>query len=214
MSNSLLKSCRPVLLLLCGCVLAPMAAKAGILKIKLPPETRVYKPGPGSDLANGQCLVCHSVEYVLMQPPLTRSVWTAEVQKMKDKYGAQIPADQIVPLVDYLVRTYGTESQSGAPATAQASSAIVTVPATDTSGQGLATRYGCLLCHGVDHKIVGPAYRDVAAKYRNDSAALQKIAQQIHKGGSGKWGPVVMPPFPMIDDTQAKTLADWILSQK
>ena len=204
------------LLVVSSCALAPLAATAGILKIQLPPETHSFKPGPGSELANGQCLVCHSVDYVVMQPPFSRAVWTAEVKKMADKYGAQLPADQVGPIIDYLVRTYGNESQTPATNAAQngTTSAVASVPAADMSGQGLANHYGCLTCHGVDKKIVGPAYQDVAAKYRNDSQAFVKISQQIHKGGSGKWGPAIMPPFPMVTDAEAKLLADWILTQK
>lgn len=182
---------------------------AGVLKIELPPETASFKPGSGAGLANGQCLTCHSVEYVAMQPPLSQKGWTAEVKKMREKYGAQIPEDQIGPIVDYLVQAYGVATNgepSMAPAANLQSAANLGVVA-------LATRYGCLSCHSVSAKIVGPAYKDVAAKYRKDPEAIAKIEAQIHNGGSGKWGSVLMPPFPMVNDAEAKMLADWILSQ-
>jgi cytochrome c551/c552 len=181
---------------------------AGVLKIELPPETQSFKPTPGAGLANGNCLTCHSVEYVAMQPPLSSTGWTAEVKKMRDKYGAHISEDQIAPIVDYLTRTYGvvTNGQPTAPAAESLSSTNLGVVA-------LATHYGCLSCHGVSAKIVGPAYKDVATKYRDDPKALEKIAAQIHNGGSGKWGSVLMPPFPMVNDADTKMLADWIMSQ-
>jgi mono/diheme cytochrome c family protein len=72
------------------------------LKIELPLETAVYKTGPGSDLANAQCLTCHSAEYVTTQPPLPRTFWKGSVDKMIGKYGAPVPQDQIDALVDYL----------------------------------------------------------------------------------------------------------------
>lgn len=74
------------------------------------------------------------------------------------------------------------------------------------------TKYACLACHKIDVKVVGPAFKEVAAKYRDDPAAFSKITEQIRHGGSGKWGSAVMPPFPMVTDEQAHRLAEWILS--
>lgn len=79
------------------------------LKIQLPDETVTLKPGPGSELANSQCLTCHSADYIKTQPdgkPL--AFWKAEVEKMKKVYGAPIPDDQIDPLAEYLARNYGS----------------------------------------------------------------------------------------------------------
>ena len=79
------------------------------LKIGLPTETATLKPGPGAELASGQCLICHSADYITTQPrdkPL--AFWKAEVEKMKKVYGAPIPDDQIDPVSDYLARNYGS----------------------------------------------------------------------------------------------------------
>lgn len=190
-------------------LLALNVSIAADLRIELPPETASFKPGPGVGLANGNCLTCHSVEYVAMQPPLSQKGWTAEVKKMREKYGAQFSEDQIAPIVDYLTRTYGVVTNGQPMATPAESSP----PATNLGVVALATHYGCLSCHSVSAKIVGPAYQDVAAKYRNDPQALEKIAAQIHNGGSGKWGSVLMPPFPMVNEADTKMLADWIMSQ-
>jgi sulfite dehydrogenase len=183
-------------------------ARAGVAKIELPAETASFKPGAGSEIANGQCLVCHSVEYVTTQPALPRTYWSFAVKKMRDKFGAPIPEDQVEPLVNYLSVNYGSETNLAVTAAGGQASA----PA--NTAEALATKYGCLGCHNVSTKIVGPPYKDVAAKYREDAGAVAKIGQQIHQGGSGKWGPIIMPPFPMISDAEIKTLADWILSQK
>jgi cytochrome c len=186
-------------------------ALAGVVKIELPPETASFKRAPGSELANGQCLMCHSVEYVVMQPPSPGAFWLGEVKKMRDKYGATVPEDQVAAIVNYLGRNYGTETNPPVAPTAIGSAPEAGKPLTP---EATAALYGCLTCHSVDHKIVGPAYRDVAAKYRNDPEALAKIAEQIHKGGSGKWGPVIMPPFAIVSERDTKVLADWILEQK
>ena len=79
------------------------------LKIELPAETIALKQAPGAELTTSQCIVCHSVDYIATQPPLSRAGWKASVDKMQLKYGATIPAEQVETLVDYLVKSYGTE---------------------------------------------------------------------------------------------------------
>jgi cytochrome c551/c552 len=196
-----------------GLLLGALPLSAGVVKIELPPETASFKPAPGSEIANGQCLTCHSVDYVLTQPPEQRAFWAAEVKKMNKVYGAQIPEDQVESLADYLASNYGTGTNGQPSAASSASPKTVPNTAAATNAEAFAKKYGCLSCHGIKVKIVGPAFQDVAAKYRNDPAALDKISWQIHNGGSGKWGPVIMPPFPMVTDAQAKMVARWIMDQ-
>jgi cytochrome c551/c552 len=129
---------------------------------------------------------------------------------MQQKYGAPIADAQVEPLVDYLVRNYGIVTN--APGTATSTQVADIGKATD--GPGVAKKYWCLSCHNESVKIVGPAYRDIAAKYKNDADAKSKIAEQVHKGGSGKWGPVLMPPFPQVTDSETTILAQWILGLK
>jgi cytochrome c551/c552 len=193
-----------------GVVIAT-AATATALDIKLPPETTAFKQDVGAEIANGQCLTCHSVEYVVIQPPMQRMFWKAEVQKMQQKYGAPIPEQQVEAVVDYLTRNYGVTTNGTQSALVQST------PATQThavDAQQIATKYGCMGCHNPAVKLVGPAYRDIAVKYKSDPAALAKIDEQIHKGGSGKWGPIIMPPFPQVTTGETKILADWILGLK
>ncbi len=75
----------------------------------------------------------------------------------------------------------------------------------------LARSTSCMGCHAVDRKMVGPAYKDVAAKYKGDKKAAEALAATIKAGGSGKWGPVPMPPNNVTDD-EAQKLASWVLS--
>jgi cytochrome c551/c552 len=207
------RACRRLALAALGLLLAGRPLDGSELKIELPPETVSFKPAPGLELANAQCLTCHSVDYVLTQPPEPLAFWAAEVKKMKKVYGAQIPDNEVEPLADYLARNYGTAT-NGEPSVAPAANPQpVSATTAPVSVETLATRYGCLNCHKVNVKVVGPAFKDVAAKYRNDPAAVDKIVHQIHTGGSGKWGPVIMPPFSMVSDTEAKMLARWIMSQ-
>jgi sulfite dehydrogenase len=183
--------------------------RAAALDIQLPPETVAFKQDVGAEIANGQCLTCHSVEYVVIQPPMQRAFWKAEVVKMQQKYGAQIPEEQVEAVVNYLTKNYGVATNGTQTASVQTSAAAPQAHTADA--QQIATKYGCLGCHNQAVKLVGPAYRDIAAKYKSDPAALAKIDEQIHKGGSGKWGPIIMPPFPQVTAAEAKVLADWIL---
>src|SRR5258706_16249811 len=92
--------------------------RAMALDIQLPHETEAFKQDTGAELANGQCLICHSVENVTMQPPLGRAFWKNSVQKMQQKYGAPITDAQVEPLVDYLTKNYSIAA-TGATAPTQ-----------------------------------------------------------------------------------------------
>ncbi|HFS1426151.1 TPA: c-type cytochrome [Pseudomonas aeruginosa] len=72
---------------------------------------------------------------------------------------------------------------------------------------------GCVACHAIDAKMVGPAYKDVAAKFAGQAGAEAELAQRIKNGSQGVWGPIPMPPNAVSDD-EAQTLAKWVLSQK
>src|SRR5882724_5487178 len=85
------------------------------VEIQLPPEINAFKQDVGAELANAQCLVCHSVEYVSMQPPMTRAFWKSTVQKMQQKYGAAVADKQVDPLADYLTRNYGVSTNGAVP---------------------------------------------------------------------------------------------------
>lgn len=78
----------------------------------------------------------------------------------------------------------------------------------------LATSKNCMACHAIDKKVVGPAYKDVAAKYKGDKTAVDKLAAKVIKGGSGVWGPMPMPPNAQVNEADAKKLVTWILTQK
>ena len=71
-----------------------------------------------------------------------------------------------------------------------------------------------MACHTVDKKLVGPAFKEVAAKYAGQKDAADKLATKVIKGGSGVWGPVPMPANPQVNDADAKKLVAWILAQK
>ena len=80
--------------------------------------------------------------------------------------------------------------------------------------QALATAKNCMACHAVDKKLVGPAYKDVAAKYAGQKDAVDKLSAKVLKGGAGVWGAVPMPANPQVTDAEAKQLVQWILTLK
>ena len=79
--------------------------------------------------------------------------------------------------------------------------------------EALAKAKNCMSCHAVDKKLVGPSYKDVAAKYKGDAGAAEALATKVKAGGKGVWGEIPMPPNNVSDD-EAKKLATWVLAQK
>jgi cytochrome c len=84
----------------------------------------------------------------------------------------------------------------------------------NAAAQALMQKDGCSACHAIDKKVVGPAYQDVALKYKDDKNALAKLSDKVKKGGSGVWGPVPMPPNAQVSDADIKNLVGWILTLK
>lgn len=82
-----------------------------------------------------------------------------------------------------------------------------------SADEALAKSKNCLSCHTADKKLVGPAYKEVAAKYKGQGDAVAKLAAKIKTGGKGVWGEVPMPPNNVSDD-EAKKLAAWVLATK
>jgi cytochrome c len=80
--------------------------------------------------------------------------------------------------------------------------------------QALATAKNCMACHALDKKLVGPAYKEVAAKYAGQKDAVDRLASKIMKGGAGVWGPVPMPANAQVNEAEAKRLAAWVMTQK
>lgn len=78
--------------------------------------------------------------------------------------------------------------------------------------QKFAASKNCLSCHSAQRKIVGPSFKDIAAKYAGHPEAAARLAEKIRKGGSGVWGPIPMPANPKVNEAEARLLADWVLA--
>ena len=94
---------------------------------------------------------------------------------------------------------------------ALALAALIAFSGPALANKALADKQGCLGCHAAATKLVGPGYREVAAKYAGDAGAEAALAQSIRNGGAGKWGEMPMPPQKQVSEADAKKLARWIL---
>jgi len=92
--------------------------------------------------------------------------------------------------------------------------ACTSAPALAQDAQKLLSEKGCLACHAVDKKLVGPGYKDVAAKYRARKDAADYLSKKIREGSNGVWGQIPMPPNATVSEAEASTLAKYILSVK
>ncbi len=103
-----------------------------------------------------------------------------------------------------------------APATeapaAEAAPATEAAPAAGGDALALATQSGCMACHQVATKVVGPAYTEVAAKYKDDAGALDTLVAKVKSGGVGTWGQIPMPPNAHVSDDNIRTIVSWVLT--
>ena len=93
-----------------------------------------------------------------------------------------------------------------------AMTAAVAAPNAVRADEALAKKYNCMACHLLDRKLVGPAYKDVAKKYKGQADALAKLSEKVKKGGSGVWGAVPMPPNGAVPDADIEKLVKWVLA--
>jgi cytochrome c551/c552 len=129
-------------------------------------------------------------------------------------YLQSLPVPDAVPTQSYEASSETKPPlKEATPPSAAATQAQAAAPASGNP-EALITKYGCVACHAVDRKVVGPAFRDVAAKYRAQNGAADKLSQSIKNGSTGRWGQIPMPPNAQVPDSDVQKLVDWILSLK
>jgi cytochrome c551/c552 len=89
--------------------------------------------------------------------------------------------------------------------------AAISAPVMATEGTPVDGK-DCVACHKVDMKIVGPSYKDIAAKYKGSEGAVAKLVAKVKSGGAGTWGQMPMPPHPTMSDDELTKIVEWILS--
>jgi cytochrome c len=92
------------------------------------------------------------------------------------------------------------------------SAGTVNAAVSEADAMKLTSQYGCLACHAVSTKLVGPAFKEIAKKYAGDKTAEERLQKKVKSGGSGVWGTVPMPPAVSASDADVATLVHWILS--
>lgn len=97
---------------------------------------------------------------------------------------------------------------------AAAAAGLMLAAGAASANADLAKAKNCLACHATDKKMIGPAYKDVAAKYASDKDAVAKLTKKVREGSVGVWGQIPMPPNPQVSDAEAQTLVKWILTVK
>lgn len=162
--------------------------------------------GPGSVLTETKCKICHELQHI-RRTPLSRGEWADNLKNMKERGTPMTDAEQAV-ILDYLSVYYNREKPAPAP------SADTLATASDDPMEKLLGVNGCTACHAVDKRVVGPAFREVAAKYAGDGGAPARLAAKIRAGGQGAWGNVPMPPNPALSEKDLHALAGWVLQQK
>ena len=94
-----------------------------------------------------------------------------------------------------------------------ASLGLMSTTALAQAGADLSQKNGCMACHGVDKKILGPGFKDIAKKYKGNATAVATLTKKVKEGGSGTWGAIPMPPNgPKVNDADIKTMVEYILA--
>ncbi len=166
--------------------------------------SRTLIPGKGVEITTARCVICHDAQHIT-RTRLSRGEWEFNIKNMIER-GAPIAPAEIPPILEYLATYYNRDS---APPPADASAPAESGDAVTR----LLTTNACVACHQLDKRMVGPSFREVAAKYAGDPAAAGALAKKIKEGGAGSWGTVPMPPNAAISDADLTQVVGWILRQ-
>ena len=189
------------LLLLAGLAVAPLSAQED--------APRALTPGKGSELTMARCATCHDARHIT-RARLSRGQWEDNVQNMKER-GASMAAHEMPIIVDYLATYYNSLTPAPPPDPAAASFGL---EGAGDPVQRLLGAHACTACHTLDKRVVGPSFREVAAKYAGDGNAAASLARKVREGGAGAWGNVPMPPHPQVSEADLDQMVAWILQQR
>ena len=162
-------------------------------------------PGPGSTLTENKCRICHELQHIKRQP-LSAGEWSDNLKNMKER-GAPISDAEFEVIHRYLSTYYNRDKPAPAPS-------ADSLAAGGDPVEKLLGAHACSGCHAREQRVVGPSFKEVAAKYANDAGAASHLSSKIKNGGKGVWGEVPMPPNPGIPDADLKAIVGWVLEQK
>ena len=178
-----------------------------LLGIQFPAEAQDRLiSGPGSTLTENKCKICHELQHI-RRTPLSRGEWADNLKNMKER-GTPMTEAEMALILDYLAVYYNRDQPPPGPS-----------PDTLAAGgadpvQRLLETSGCTGCHAPDKRVVGPSFKEVAARYAGDMKSASSLARKIRQGGQGAWGNVPMPPNPGLSEADMQSLVAWVLQQK
>ncbi len=162
--------------------------------------------GPGSTLTENKCKICHELQHI-RRARLSPGEWADNLRNMKER-GTPMTDEEMRAILEYLAAYYNRDKPAPAP------SPDTFAAGGDDPVQKLLNANACNGCHSVDKRIVGPSFREIAAKYAGDRDAPARLEAKIRGGGQGAWGAVPMPPNPAVADAELRRIAVWVLGQK
>jgi cytochrome c551/c552 len=167
--------------------------------------------GPGSTLTENKCKICHELQHI-RRTPLSRGEWADNLKNMRER-GTPMTDAELATILEYLATYYNRETPAPPPSpdtlSASGGSAASASPITK-----LLEAHACVGCHALAAKLVGPSFREIAARYAGDADAAARLSAKVRAGGQGAWGAVPMPPAPGISDADLSTLIGWVLGQR
>lgn len=193
------------------CLLVIVLAAARSLAQEQEPPSKTLTPGKGSDLTTTRCATCHDAQHIT-RAKLSRGEWEFNIQNMIER-GAPIAPGEIPVILEYLATYYNRDSVPPPPDPSAAGFGMESGADAGPVAQ-LLNANACVACHTVDRRIVGPSFREVAAKFAGDGDAFAKLSRKVREGGAGNWGNVPMPPNPAISDADLRAILGWVLALK
>jgi cytochrome c551/c552 len=162
--------------------------------------------GPGSTLTENKCKICHELQHI-GRAQLSPGEWADNLRNMKER-GTPMTDEEMRAILEYLAVYYNRDKPPPAP------SPDTLAAGGDDPVQKLLNANACIGCHSVDKRVVGPSFREVAAKYAGDRDAPARLAAKIRVGGQGAWGQVPMPPNSALQETDLRRITAWVLDQR
>ena len=159
-------------------------------------------PGPGSTLTENKCKICHELQHI-RRAKLSRGEWADNLRNMKER-GTPMDDAEAAVILDYLTTYYSRDPAPPAGPDTLASK-------DGDSVKKILDSNACSGCHALDQRVVGPSFREVSLKYKDNPEAKNHLMSKIRQGGQGAWGQVPMPPNPGISDQDLSSLVGWVL---
>lgn len=164
--------------------------------------------GPGAEVVAAKCQICHDLSHIT-RSRLSRDEWEDNLKLMVNR-GLVITPEETKVVLDYLAASYGPK---GPPPNAPVFGASGAAGGPADVQQLLAAN-ACTGCHAVDKRVVGPSFKEVAAKYGSRADRVTYLSGKLRQGSVGIWGQVPMPAMPQLSAADAEALVNHVLAQK